>query len=233
MLPDRRFVVETFNTFNLSIFNSELPLPSISLTRARTFRGKLTYRKKRNMSGRMECYDFEIRISTLFNLERKEWEDVVIHEMIHYYIAFKGIPDTSSHGAAFRKMMHAINRQHKRGITISSRSTENENADSRLRAHYVCLAKFSDGRLGVAPVAKTRIFELWNVFLSFPDVVSMKWVGVIDPWFNRFPRVMTPKLYLAKKEELEPHLKGGVLLERDGNVVRPVSRRCYPDELLP
>lgn len=232
MLPDRKFVVDTFNLYNAAIFNSRLPLPQISLSRARTFRGKLTYRKK-SVFGKTLCSDFEIRVSTLFDLDRKVWEDVVIHEMIHYYIAFMGICDTSSHGPVFRKMMHGINASHNRNITVSSRSTEGESVDRRLRAHYVCLAKFSDGRLGVAPVAKTRIFELWNTFQSFPDVVNVKWIGVIDPWFNRFPRVMTPKLYLANKEELERHLKGGVLLEREGSVVRPVSRRCYPDELLP
>lgn len=123
MLPDRKFVVDTFNLYNAAIFNSRLPLPQISLSRARTFRGKLTYRKK-SVFGKTLCSDFEIRVSTLFDLDRKVWEDVVIHEMIHYYIAFMGICDTSSHGPVFRKMMHGINASHNRNITVSSRSTE-------------------------------------------------------------------------------------------------------------
>ena len=61
----------------------------------------------------------------------------------------------------------------------------------------------------------------------------MKWVGSTDPWFNRFPRVIKTKLYLTSATELLPHLKGGLLLGRDGNTVRVVSQRCSPDELLP
>ena len=181
-----------------------------------------------------KTHDYEMRLSTGFDLPQKEWEDVVIHEMIHLYIVVKKIKDTSSHGQAFRRLMAEINHRHGRNIVVSARSTEEQlDADKRIRGHYMCIAKFSDGRLGVAPVTKTRIFSLWDDFQNFPNVVSIKWIGSTDPWFNRFPRVMKAKLYVAKREELLPHLKGAVLLERTGNTIRAVSKRCYPDELLP
>ncbi len=233
MVPSLPFIVSSFHKFNTSVFSSRLPVPKFTLTKARTFQGKLVYRRK-NTSGGVKCYDFEIRISTLFDLGLREWEDVIVHEMIHLHVAFSGLRDSSSHGPVFRKIMADINRCHGRNITVSGHATEAQrDADRQVRAHYLCVAKFSDGRLALAPVAKSRIFELWDAFRGFPALMSMKWIGSVDPWFNRFPRVMRPKLYATSEAELKPHLKGGVLLERDGGVVRPVNRRCYPDELLP
>jgi hypothetical protein len=233
MVPSLSFVASSFHKFNATVFSSALPEPKFTLTKARTFQGKLVYRRKNTLGGE-KCYDFEIRVSTLFDLGLQEWEDVVIHEMIHLYIAFSGLCDSSSHGPVFRKIMADVNRRYGRNITVSGHATdEQRGADRQVRAHYLCVAKFSDGCLAVAPVAKSRIFELWDAFGCFPGLASMKWIGSVDPWFNRFPRVMKPKLYATSEEELRPHLKGGVLLERADRVIRPVSRRCYPDELLP
>ena len=232
MIPDLQFVKESFARFNRLIFSDALPEPDFSLTRARTFRGKMVCSWK-TLFGRRHSFGFEIRISVSFDLPRDEWEDVVIHEMIHYHIACNRISDTSAHGPVFRRMMREINTRHGRHITVSARSTDEQRADGPVRAHYLCLAKLSDGRLGVAPVAKTRIFELWDVMRDLPGVAAVSWVGAVDPWFNRFPRVMTPKLYVVSKEDLLLHLKGGLRLEREGQVIRPVRKRCFPDELLP
>ena len=233
MTPDIKFTETAFRHFNSLIFNGELPEPRFVTTRARTFRGKLCYRISRSFL-RTKAHDFEMRLSTGFDLPREEWEDVVIHEMIHLFIAHRKLRDSSPHGPVFRKLMADINRSHGRHIVVSARATEEQTeADKRIRGHYLCLAKFSDGRLGVAPVAKSRIFLLWNDFLKFPEVESLRWVGSTDPWFNRFPRVMTAKLYITRREDLTPHLKGAAELVREGERIRAVSRRCSPDELLP
>lgn len=237
MVPDIRFVTDSFERFNAMIFGSELPTPKFTLTKARSFRGKLMYRISRKMFKTIHD-NFELRISSSFDLPEKEWEDVVIHEMIHLLIASKNIKDSSSHGNEFRKLMHSINRNFGREINISAKTPINKkeeiNADKRVKAHYICIARFKDGRLGVAPVAKTRIFELWNLFSSgFPEVVAIKWVGSIDPWFNTLPHVQNPKFFLVKESDLLPHLKGGRLLEREGRTIRVINRQCYPDELLP
>lgn len=236
MVPDLAFAKETFHTFNTLIFSSTLPEPRFTMTMARSFRGKLVYKLIRKY-GKKTPFDFELRLSKSFDLEKSVWEDVVIHEMIHLYIALKGIKDRSSHGPAFRQMMHDINNTHGRSITVTARSDSEErtavNADKRVKAHYVCIAKFSDGRFGIAPVAKTRIFKLWNLGKLFPEVTSIKWIGTTDSFFNTFPHIRTPKLYRVDPENLKSHLKGAQPLEKTGDVIRVVNRRCSPDELLP
>ncbi len=246
MIPDLGFVNEAFRRFNEQIFGDALPVPRFRMTHARTFRGKLTYRVSSSW-GRRRCSDFEMRISLDFDLPPTEWEDVVIHEMIHLHIASNNLKDSSSHGPVFRRMMTDINRRHGRKITVTARSTKEQlDQDKRVRGHYLCLVRFGDGRLGVAPVAKSRIFELWDSFRSWPEIVNVSWIGTVDPWFNRFPRVMKTKVYITTGEEVLPHLKGALRLERSGGAsgraggipaapvaIRAVNPNCPPEQLLP
>lgn len=237
MIPDLVFVNEAFKLFNREIFEDALPVPRFRMTHARTFRGKLCYRITSSWGGR-RAEDFEMRISLDFDLPREEWEDVVIHEMIHLHIAHRGIKDSSSHGPKFRGLMAEINRRHGRHICVTARSTKEQlDKDKRVRGHYLCIVKFNDGRLGVAPVAKSRIFELWDSFRAWSEVSDVSWIGTVDTWFNRFPRVMKTKVYITSREELLPHLKGAMRLERASgsgvDAIRAVGARCSPEELLP
>ena len=237
MIPDLFFVNEAFKRFNREIFEETLPVPRFRMTHARTFRGKLCYRVV-NSWGRRRAEDFEMRISLDFDLPQEEWEDVVIHEMIHLHIAHHDIKDSSSHGPKFRAMMADINRRHGRRICVTARSTKEElDKDKRVRGHYLCIVRFNDGRIGVAPVAKSRIFELWDSFSAWPEVSGVSWIGTVDTWFNRFPRVMKTKVYITSREELLKHLKGAMRLERTigaaADSIKAVSVRCTPEELLP
>ena len=237
MIPDLVFVNEAFKRFNREIFEETLPVPRFRMTHARTFRGKLCYRVV-NSRGRRRAEDFEMRISLDFDLPQEEWEDVVIHEMIHLHIAHHDIKDSSSHGPKFRAMMADINRRHGRRICVTARSTKEElDKDKRVRGHYLCIVRFNDGRLGVAPVAKSRIFELWDSFSAWLEVSGVSWIGTVDTWFNRFPRVMKTKVYITSRDELLQHLKGAMRLERTigaaADSIKAVSVRCTPEELLP
>ncbi len=233
MTPDINFVTNSFNHFNALIFNNQLPIPAFFLTKARTFRGKLAYQRTRTWRG-YHNHSFQLRISVSFDSPQREWEDVMIHEMIHLAIASEGIDDQTAHGPEFRKRMHDINRKYGRNITISSKTTpEEQEADTRIRAHYLCVAKLNDGRLGVAPVAKSRIFSLWDAMDNFPGAISTSWLGSTDPWFNRFPRVQKPKFYIVERKELLLHVFNALKLERKGGYIRAVNPHCSPDELLP
>lgn len=236
MIPEIDFIKKTFSIYNETIFKGELPIPRFNLTRARTFRGKLVYRIRRKLI-KTEFYDYEMRFSINFNLSQTEWEDVVIHEMIHLYIAAKKIKDNSSHGPVFRQIMEDINKVYSRNIKVSSKSTINEaaekNPDRRVKGHFICLARMNDGRLGVAPVAKSRIFSLWDAFQNFNGVRSLRWIGSTDVWFNHVPHVQTPKFYILNEDDIRIHLKGARHVERTGNRIKVLNRHCSPDELLP
>lgn len=231
MIPNIKFMEDTFLRFRESIFACPLPAPRFEVTRAATFRGKFAYRR---VCGKI-C-DPVIRLSLNFNLPAREWEDVLIHEMIHYAITLRGVRETS-HGPTFRSMMKQINSDFGRDIRISHRS-QNQRTPTlsepvapaattdypdTLRRHYVCVARLSDGRMGLFRAAASRLFEVWNHPRQYPQVIDWRWIGTLDPTFNRIPKSLKGALYVV--EDYRPWLHAfeyAVTLEHRGDRIIPM-----------
>ncbi|MDE6246836.1 MAG: SprT-like domain-containing protein [Muribaculaceae bacterium] len=103
------------------VFKEPLPEIPIILTDVKTYLGQLRYTRKRLPDGTFRYSDFLFRFNTRYDLKTEEWEDIILHEMIHYCIAYNQINDSSPHGKIFRKMMKAINQRFNRNITIRYR----------------------------------------------------------------------------------------------------------------
>ena len=208
MKPTVEYLEERFDTFNAMCFEGALPRIPIKLSNARSFVGRLQYRPVRDWLGRIvRREDFVLRISTRFDLPEAEVEDTLIHEMIHYWIALEGLKDSSTHGKLFRAKMKEINERHGRHLSISHKSTpEEQDRDTHVRDHWFCVSQLADGRSALTVVAKPRIARIKRAFSWSPTVRSQTWYHSTDPWFNRFPRCRTPKLFPVEKETLRLHL---------------------------
>ncbi len=68
---------------------------------------------------------FHLRFSSAFDLQEEEWEDTIIHELIHYYLAFFDMNDKTSHGENFKRMMKDINACFGRHVSISYKPPKN------------------------------------------------------------------------------------------------------------
>ncbi|MDO4497365.1 MAG: SprT-like domain-containing protein [Bacteroidales bacterium] len=119
MKATKEYVEQKFGEYNQLMFDGQLPPLPIELGHARGYLGKLCYKKKRNFWGRTTCFDFKMRINAALDMSESLLEDTIIHEMIHYYIGYKKLKDTSPHGQLFRAMMKDINTRFDRHITIS------------------------------------------------------------------------------------------------------------------
>jgi len=208
MIPSIEYLEERFGTFNELCFEGALPRIPIKLSNARSFVGRLQYRPVRDWRGRVvRREDFVLRISKRFDLPEAEVEDTLIHEMIHYWIALEGLKDSSTHGRIFRDKMKEINRLHGRHLTISHKSTpEEQDRDTHVSDHYFCVSQLADGRTAITVVASTYISRIRRAFRWSPTVRSQAWYVSTDPWFNRFPRCRSPKLFPVAPEELQKHL---------------------------
>lgn len=203
------FVQETFDRFNVRCFEGGLPPIPIVLTGAGSFLGKVEFKAKRGLFGLLSSkQDFRMKISTSFDLPAEELEDVVLHEMIHYYILLNDIRDTSAHGRTFRGIMDRINAEYGRHITIRHKSDDLQSFVKRDRPvkYNVCVTAFRDGRRFITVAASTRISALDRFFSRCRDVVDVRWYETSDPFFSRFPRSRTPKVYGITPEDLERHL---------------------------
>ena len=230
MIASETFVRKTFARFNKLCFEGTLPAIPIVLTKAGTFLGKMMFKTRRDFFGLVtsRC-DFRLKISTGFDLPEEELEDVVIHEMIHYYIAYRNLRDTSVHGETFRRIMETINQKYDRHITIRHHGEPQQNlvrnGSAMYRKHYLCVSTFPDGNKGITVCATTKIFELYRLLPKYYGISKMEWYGSTDPFFNRFPRSNTPKIYKITAEELDEHLRESVPLRCDGHTIEPAIKQ--------
>lgn len=147
-----------FRQFNADYFGDELPVPRIALSKARTRLGTMSYRRVRKLL-RWTYTDFTIRISTYYECSEREYQETLLHEMIHYYIAYKNISDTSSHGKVFRQIMQQLNNEHGWNITITSSMRNHKLTPVQRKitvANYFLVLAMSSTMEGVCSRLSTR-----------------------------------------------------------------------------
>jgi hypothetical protein len=103
--------------------------------------------------------------------------------------------------------MQEINAQHGRHLTISHKSTpEEQDADTRIRDHWFCVSQLADGRTALTVAAQPCITRIRRAFRWSPTVRSSIWYHSTDPWFNRYPHCRSPKLFPVDPDTLRTHL---------------------------
>ena len=217
MIPNIAYVRKKFEEFNHQCFEGSLPQIPIRMSNARNYLGAVQYKVKRNLVGSLEYSNLVLRISMRFDLPKKEVEDTILHEMIHLYIYVNGIKDSSAHGEVFRLMMNEINTKFGRNISIRHHRTDKvSNTDRKEKPHVVCVTRLNDGKRFVTVCARTRVIDIYNVFNRSPQVSEMQWFYTTDPFFNRYPNSLTPKVYKIADKDLDKHIKSAIPLECDG-----------------
>ena len=134
MRPTIEYIQTRFNEYNARFFEGTLPPIPVKLSNAQTFLGKLCFKRKRKwLFGDYYNTGFVLRINTRADLPEELVEDTILHEMIHYYIAFNQWSDTSTHGQLFRREMKRINEKGGRHISISYRPNPEQLAQLRAK----------------------------------------------------------------------------------------------------
>lgn len=284
MTPDLEYIQKAFDRYNALCFRGELPGIRLELSRARTYLGR--YEEKRPqvrfLGRRFSLPAAEpqrlIRISSAFDLTPEQQDDVIIHEMIHYYLAWKGLADRVPHGPHFRQLMEAINSRFGRHIVVrykmgapavgqqgasadgqtgtagsqgtagqlgaagsqgtagqqgaaGSQGTAGQQGAAGSRAggaaapragrRIICVSHLRSGETGVTVCATTRVFYLRRALPRAYNIKSSEWYSTADPFFARYPRSNTPKIYRISPEELSRHLQGAVRMAFKGRIFGP------------
>lgn len=226
MKANLTFLTDRFNRFNRDIFGGTLPTPLFHISRAGSFMGQ--FKVERHFLP-IPWKTLHLTLSDRYDLPEDQLEDIVIHEMIHFHIHHAGLRDTSSHGRIFRTLMNSINARHGRHITISHRCSKEEYESDTSKSHsIICLCTMTDGRKLICKASQSKIFELHRAFQQWDKVEKEEWYWVYGSYFNRFRRVLTPRLFEVDKEGLEiieSSTRLEFAVESDG---RTVLRRAAP-----
>lgn len=137
-------IATQFDKWNEKIFKGELPKPHFELMQTKRMLGQFMWRK---IGYNTTAYT--IRISTFYDRPMANYIDTIVHEMLHYYIKYKGIKDTSSHGRVWKDMAAKISKKYNLTITRTnpagggiSNAVFEKKAESKVaKFEYVFLCK--------------------------------------------------------------------------------------------
>jgi len=100
---------------NKMYFNKSLPIPKFGTFNKLNTLAKFVYNK--NKKGKHPIKWQEIKFSDCYDYIEQDFREIMIHEMIHYYIAWNGIKDNKEHGIEFMKIANELNEKY--GINIT------------------------------------------------------------------------------------------------------------------
>lgn len=126
-----------FNHYNKVLFENEfgtkLPTPEFVLSgRAKKWLGQFNYLRKDRIG-----YSYKIKISKNFDFDKESLINVVVHEMLHEFIQFSEIHDTSVHGMQFNYYKNLINHKFPElNITVRDSSTKLKSKTNRVIIFY-------------------------------------------------------------------------------------------------
>lgn len=218
------YVKQKFDVYNKLMFAGNLPSIPVRISNASSFMGKCKSKIRRHPDGRESHSDFELCISCYRDLPEKTLDDIIIHEMIHYFIHYNGLVDTSPHGVIFKGIMHSINTAFNRRIEISHKPASDQYESSpavRRKYHVVAVVRYVSGKYGVKilPRVHETIIKYCRAVETVADINKVDLYMSDDPFFNRYPCSGALKVYVITKEELMQHLENADQLIIKGNQV--------------
>ena len=200
---------EWFKRFDQEYFGGKLPLPELSLTRAKTRLGQLAF-KRASRWGRTKLYDFKLSMSTYYDMTEQQAKSVLLHEMIHYIIGYTGLKDTAPHGVVFRGMMDNLNRKYGWDIRVMT-STKGWKVSERVAEKkakgpqtYLMLAiELKDGKFYLSRVNPGFARRIEKQLPMVRELRSHRWYTTQESYFEDYPQVRSLRGRRITKNDFE------------------------------
>lgn len=177
-----------FDKWNGIIFNNELPTPTFELMQTKSLLGQFKWRKIG-----YDRFGYTIRISTFYDRPMESYIDTIVHEMLHFYIKYKGIKDTSSHGRYWKAKAAEISKKYNLNISRCnpagggvSEAVLEKKANSKIgKFEYVFVCKMRDGiHYGAAVSPFKNVYKLVPRFKNWRAIEAFKVVKA--PWSQTY-----------------------------------------------
>ena len=201
---------EWFKRFDQEYFGGKLPLPELSLTRAKTRLGQLAF-KRASRWGRTKLYDFKLSMSTYYDMTEQQAKSVLLHEMIHYIIGYTGLKDTAPHGVVFRGMMDNLNRKYgwdirvmtsTKGWKVSERVAEKKKAKGP-QTYLMLAIELKDGKFYLSRVNPGFARRIEKQLPMVRELRSHRWYTTQESYFEDYPQVRSLRGRRITKNDFE------------------------------
>lgn len=208
MRPTQDQVNKWFDRYNILCFEGKLPRPQIKLNTRYGVMGLTKYCVVSYPNGETRCTDISIEISIRRDLPEQEYIDTIIHEMIHYYIAYNNLKDNAPHGVLFQQIMQNIINRHGIKITQSYNPDEDVLVNTIGRYRYICTAQTKDGYMWMSVIARNKVLGVWTALEDDDRFINIRWYISDREIFSQFPVSVTLRLMCIEPEKLKKYLTG-------------------------
>ena len=120
----------------------------------------------------------------------REFQETLLHEMIHLYIAYHNITDTSSHGKEFRRIMQRLNSEHGWHITVSTSMHKHKltpsHPDNSPASFLVLALVLDDGTRMLSVVNVRSVLKVDALARRTRRIADHRWYMSQDPYFRDF-----------------------------------------------
>lgn len=116
ILATQETMVDTFWEYNEKCFDNSLPTPWFETVNSVSILGKFEYYKNKK-NDKKPIVNQTIKMSDCFYYPKKDFIETMVHEMIHYYIAWNRIKDNRSHGREFMRIAKELGEKYGFDIT--------------------------------------------------------------------------------------------------------------------
>ncbi len=202
MQIDTEWIAVNFDRFNKENFGGRLTPPKFSVNNARTRLGSMAFKWKRSLLKR-ESYDYVIRLSNYYDIPEVEFQNVLLHEMIHYYIAVNRFKDDSVHGTMFRSIAQRINKQ---GWNIVVRTdtrkwtvAERNRKKVITRKRIVLAASTTDGKYFLSVIGPGSVRKVKLQIARTPQIREVRWFETDGEYLQQFPQCRTRRGRIVTK----------------------------------
>jgi len=113
MIPNYRMMIGLFFKYNNDYFGGTLPFPEFKIRHSYRILGYFSCDVDSDDSIYNQC----IELSDNYDYTDNQIRDILVHEMIHYYLAYNGIDIRCQHGREFMEKASEFNRMYGMNIT--------------------------------------------------------------------------------------------------------------------
>lgn len=214
MIANVPFIEKKFDEFNELMFGGELKMIPIELSKRKGQVASFSCRLYKIFFLKKKYIDPKFTFSTRYDYTERQLEDVIIHEMIHYYIRFKGMKDEGSHGPIYVKIMNEINQKFGRNITIKQDTKDVGLVDTKPKQRIIAVLEKKDGTVGikVLPRNETKIHAYCKRINSAKNMASIILYMSTNPFFSKYPSSSALYIHPINRTELQTQLTGAKLI---------------------
>ena len=137
MIADLNTMSRMFKECNEKYFDGSLPTPYFCLMNKLNTLARFEYNKDKK--GKHPIKWQALKFTDCYDFPEEDFREIMVHELIHYYITWNGIKDNKDHGREFMRIANEINEKY--GLNVTKTKDASSFKRTEKAPHYTGLLR--------------------------------------------------------------------------------------------